>query len=129
MLTAVMKMGVLMTESQREVHIHFHHSLPPSLSLSHTHTDHSSCLSSSSLHVTGSGILSSLVPKYFKSVWSFAQFRLSEAQSICAFGAEPYTIVVIGGDGNYYKADFSKGGESEKKEFSKLLAEGVDSLE
>ena len=31
--------------------------------------------------------------KYFSSEWSFAQFRVPPLLSICAFGAEPSTIL------------------------------------
>lgn len=33
------------------------------------------------------------LPKYFSSEWSFAQFRVPETRTICAFGAEKNTIV------------------------------------
>lgn len=34
-----------------------------------------------------------LLPKYFSSEWSFAQFRVPETRTICAFGAEKNTII------------------------------------
>lgn len=34
-----------------------------------------------------------ILPKYFSSEWSFAQFRVPDTRSIVAFGAEPYTII------------------------------------
>ena len=32
------------------------------------------------------------LPKYFKSEWSFAQFRIPDLKSICAFGPNNYII-------------------------------------
>ena len=34
-----------------------------------------------------------VLPKYFSSEWSFAQFRVPDTRSLCAFGAEPNTII------------------------------------
>jgi hypothetical protein len=34
-----------------------------------------------------------LLPKYFSSEWSFAQFRVPETRALVAFGQEPHTIV------------------------------------
>jgi hypothetical protein len=34
-----------------------------------------------------------LLPKYFSSEWSFAQFRVPETRTICAFGSEKNTII------------------------------------
>lgn len=65
-----------------------------------------------------------ILPKYFSSEWSFAQFRVGEAglRSIVAFGAEPNTIIVVGADGSFYKAAFeSGGGEMAKTSFSRFV--------
>jgi WD40 repeat protein len=50
--------------------------------------------------------LSSLLPKYFSSQWSFSQFRVPEVRSIVAFGSEPNSIVVVCANGAFYKALF-----------------------
>lgn len=41
-----------------------------------------------------------VLPKYFNSEWSVAQFRLQEgSQYIVAFGHEKDTVVILGMDG------------------------------
>lgn len=43
-----------------------------------------------------------VLPKYFHSEWSVAQFRLHEnTQYIVAFGHQKNTIVILGMDGRY----------------------------
>ena len=58
-------------------------------------------------------ILSSLpgIGEYFKSEWSFAQVRLDNQKSICAFGPDN-TIIAITAEGRYYQAqiDMKRGG-------------------
>lgn len=47
-----------------------------------------------------------VLPKYFNSEWSVAQFRLQEGSHyIVAFGHEKNTIIILGLDGRY---DFGK---------------------
>ena len=42
-----------------------------------------------------------VLPKYFSSEWSFAQFHLSESiQFIAAFGSQN-TVIIVGMDGRY----------------------------
>ena len=46
--------------------------------------------------------LAGVLPKYFHSEWSVAQFRLHEGeQYIVAFGHEKNTVAVVGMDGRY----------------------------
>lgn len=40
-----------------------------------------------------------ILPKYFSSEWSFAQFRVPDTRSICSFGQEPNTIIGQCGSG------------------------------
>lgn len=75
-----------------------------------------------------------LLPKYFSSEWSFAQFRVPDVRTIVAFGQEPansiignwrslvwcvvylmflflclmcmHVLLVVSADGTYYKATF-----------------------
>jgi WD repeat-containing protein 45 len=61
------------------------------------------------------------VPKYVDSEWSFAQVRGLEPQTICAFGQDPGTLIVVGADGSYLLSNFSQGGECEKTSFSRFV--------
>eukprot|EP00744_Colponema_vietnamica_P004471 GILI01006669.1.p1 GENE.GILI01006669.1~~GILI01006669.1.p1 ORF type:complete len:376 (-),score=77.57 GILI01006669.1:360-1487(-) len=66
--------------------------------------------------------MKSLFPSYFGSEWSFAQFRVPEVRSICVFGAERNSIIVVSADGSYYKAVFdpANGGECIQESYSKF---------
>lgn len=51
-------------------------------------------------------LLSGVLPKYFHSEWSVAQFRLHEGeQYIVAFGHEKNIVAVVGMDGRYVHQD------------------------
>ncbi|KAM3378116.1 autophagy-related protein 18a-like [Capsicum galapagoense] len=55
-----------------------------------------------------------VLPKYFSSEWSVAQFRLQEGlQHIVAFGHQKNTVVILGMDGSFYRCQFdaATGGE------------------
>ncbi|KAG5626115.1 hypothetical protein H5410_011333 [Solanum commersonii] len=55
-----------------------------------------------------------VLPKYFSSEWSVAQFRLQEGlQHIVAFGHQKNTVVILGMDGCFYRCqyDAATGGE------------------
>ena len=66
--------------------------------------------------------LGNVLPSYFNSEWSFAQFRVPDYRSICAFGSDPYTIIVLTADGGYYKAKFDPimGGEMLKVDYARF---------
>ena len=55
-----------------------------------------------------------VLPRYFDSEWSFAQFRIVDAHAICA--VKDNKIIAISNDGNYYLAeiDAKQGGECKK---------------
>ncbi|XP_068663188.1 autophagy-related protein 18a-like [Aristolochia californica] len=64
-----------------------------------------------------------VLPKYFSSEWSVAQFRLQEGvQYIVAFGQQN-TIVILGMDGSFYRCQFDpvNGGEMSRLEFYNFL--------
>lgn len=66
------------------------------------------------------------LPKYFSSEWSFAQFRVPETRTICSFGAEKNTIIVVGADGSFYKAVFDANGECQNTSYSKFIQTDED---
>ncbi|KAF9605756.1 hypothetical protein IFM89_018152 [Coptis chinensis] len=69
-------------------------------------------------------ICSRVLPKYFSSEWSVAQFRLHEgSQYIVAFGHQKNTIVILGLDGSFYRCEFNpeSGGEMIQLEYYNFL--------
>lgn len=65
-----------------------------------------------------------ILPSYFSSEWSFAQFHLpSESQCLVAFGAEANSIIAVCADGSYFKYTFDpiKGGECKAEKTGKFL--------
>ncbi|ONK55567.1 uncharacterized protein A4U43_UnF1450 [Asparagus officinalis] len=65
-----------------------------------------------------------VLPKYFHSEWSVAQFRLHEgSQCIVAFGHRKNTIVILGMDGSFYRCEFdpTNGGEMKQLECYSFL--------
>ena len=50
--------------------------------------------------------MKSVLPKYFSSEWSFAQFRVPDVRTIVAFGNEKNSVVIASADGTFYKALF-----------------------
>lgn len=52
---------------------------------------------------------------YFNSEWSYAQFRINDLKSICAFGPDN-SIIAVSSEGKYYQALFDpkNGGECQK---------------
>jgi len=66
--------------------------------------------------------LSRVLPAYFSSEWSLAQFRVPDYRCIAAFGADPHTVVIICANGSYYKARFDpvRGGEMVREEYAQF---------
>lgn len=64
---------------------------------------------------SGLGFLGGILPSYFSSEWSFAQFRVPAGRSICAFGSGGDSLVVVTGDGSYFKARFHGSGKGAGK--------------
>lgn len=66
--------------------------------------------------------LSRVLPAYFSSEWSLAQFRVTDHRCIAAFGAEPHIVVAVCANGSYYKARFDpiRGGEMTREEYAQF---------
>ncbi|KAH6813969.1 Transducin/WD40 repeat-like superfamily protein [Perilla frutescens var. frutescens] len=82
-------------------------------------TNPSAVPSSSSL-----SFIKGVLPKYFSSEWSVAQFRLPEGyQYIVAFGHQKNTVVILGLDGSFYRCKFEpgSGGEMTQLEYHNFL--------
>lgn len=65
-----------------------------------------------------------VLPKYFHSEWSVAQFRLPEgSQYIVAFGHQKNTIVILGMDGSFFRCEYDSvsGGEMKQLECYNFL--------
>lgn len=74
-------------------------------------------------------LFSSILPKYFASQWSFAQFKVPEVRNIVAFGQEKHSIIVVCADGTYYKAIFDPdkpGSECVQESYSKFIKSAED---
>eukprot|EP01084_Bolivina_argentea_P014618 27318_1 len=69
-----------------------------------------------------SGIIPA-VPRYFTSMWSFAQLRGLETPSICAFGMDPHTLIIVSADGSFMTAKFSESGEMERTSYARFITE------
>ncbi|KAK3441609.1 hypothetical protein EUGRSUZ_B01927 [Eucalyptus grandis] len=81
-------------------------------------------------HVSSSSMISSLsfmkgiLPRYFSSEWSVAQFRLHEGlQYVVAFGHRKNTVLILGMDGSFYRRQFDPmtGGEMTQLEYYNFL--------
>lgn len=60
-----------------------------------------------------------ILPSYFDSEWSYAQFRIVDSRAICAI--KDNKIVVVSEEGNYYMAEIEKNGGECKKLLQKDL--------
>eukprot|EP00899_Mesostigma_viride_P008604 jgi/Mesvir1/17745/Mv05600-RA.1 len=65
-----------------------------------------------------------VLPKYFSSEWSFAQFRLpEETRCIVAFGPQRHTLSIVGMDGSFFKVSYDPvhGGECQQQSYTKFM--------
>ncbi|XP_071697782.1 autophagy-related protein 18a-like [Rutidosis leptorrhynchoides] len=84
-------------------------------------SDHTSTGSPSS---SPRALIKGVIPKYFSSKWSLAQFHLVEGtQYIAAFGHQKNTVVILGLDGSFYRCKFDPktGGEMTQLEYHNFV--------
>ncbi|TKY61801.1 Autophagy-related protein 18a [Spatholobus suberectus] len=65
-----------------------------------------------------------VLPKYFNSEWSVAQFHLQEGSHYTvAFGLQKNTVIILGMDGSFYRCQFDpgRGGEMTQLEYRNIL--------
>ena len=106
--------GTGQTESKEESHDSASSNSAASPSASTSSSSSSSSAGSSSVvsrsappnPVSSLSFMRTLLPKYFSSEWSFAQFRVPDVRTIVAFGGEKNSIVIASADGTFYKALF-----------------------
>eukprot|EP01083_Nonionella_stella_P164790 546547_1 len=74
-------------------------------------------------------LFKSVLPSYFSSEWSLAQFRVPDVRTIVAFGSDEASIVVVSSDGTFYKATFDpkNGGDCQKVKDERFLKNNDDS--
>mmetsp|Transcript_42772 Transcript_42772/g.92925 ORF Transcript_42772/g.92925 Transcript_42772/m.92925 type:complete len:193 (-) Transcript_42772:56-634(-) len=74
----------------------------------------------------GLSFMKSLLPGYFSSEWSVAQFRVPDSLSLCAFGSEPNSIIVLTAEGVVYTCTFDPvhGGECTQENLTRFLGDG-----
>lgn len=63
-----------------------------------------------------------VLPSYFSSEWSLAQFRVPDYRCLAAFGSDPHTVVIICANGSYYRARFNplRGGEMIQEDYQQF---------
>jgi len=66
-------------------------------------------------------VIPGVASSYLESEWSFAQLRGLDGPAVCGFGAQPNTIVVVGGDGSFLTAGFGGGGDCGRISFAKFV--------
>ncbi|CAL1393439.1 unnamed protein product [Linum trigynum] len=80
---------------------------------------------SNGLGISSLSILKGVLPKYFSSEWSVAQFRLPEgSEYLVGFGQQKNTVIIIGLNGSFYRCEFDpvKGGEMTQLEHHNYLS-------
>lgn len=74
--------------------------------------------------VSSLSFMKGVLPRYFSSEWSFAQFHLPEdTHAIVAFGLQKNAVIALCSNGSFYKCSFDlvRGGQMILEESSRLL--------
>jgi len=73
-------------------------------------------------------LFKNVLPKYFSSEWSYAQFRVPDARTIVAFGNEEHVLIIISADGSFYRATFdpNDAGECVKEKYAKFIEDIIE---
>ncbi|XP_047319908.1 autophagy-related protein 18c-like isoform X2 [Impatiens glandulifera] len=83
--------------------------------------------STSSVNASSSfSFMRGVLPKYFSSEWSFAQFHLPEyTKLVAAFGSQN-TVMIVGMDGSFYRCSFDpiNGGAMSQQEYVRFHKTG-----
>ncbi len=62
-----------------------------------------------------------MLPRYFKSEWSFAQFRIPDGRALCGFSEDGNNLIAVTTDGQYFVAEIPKGGGDCKETLRKAI--------
>lgn len=62
-----------------------------------------------------------VLPKYFESELSYSQFHIKKTKTICCFGKDNSTAILVTTDGTYYAVNYSDPGESKELFRCRLL--------
>lgn len=85
----------------------------------------SSLLSFASTNAGSSlALIKGVLPKYFSSEWSFAQFHLpEETRTIVAFGPQKNTVIIVCENCSFYRCSFdaTRGGEMVQLEYERFM--------
>jgi len=71
-----------------------------------------------------------VLPKYFSSEWSYAQFRVQDVRTIVAFGNQENVLIVISANGSFYRATFDPDNpdECKKEKYVKFIEDDEETL-
>lgn len=68
--------------------------------------------------------LRNYLPKYFASEWNFAKCKAPDGvRTICAFGSDPNTVILVGADGSFSQFNFEAGGDAKRVSYSRFMGE------
>lgn len=72
-------------------------------------------------HKLNLAFMKSVLPKYFKSEWSYAHFRIKGTKTICCFAKDNCTVILLTATGDFYAINYSNPGECKTVEIRNLF--------